>query len=227
MRFIYQGQFLCDKNTIRFYNIKDQTTIHCHITAKQQTTTRTTTAATASASADSQNLINEPNRLRSRPRYNTYVIASESSSENVSIAATGSTVVAGVGAEDLTQTDPTNSVNNASNTNNLNGSSGAINNGLYTVINIDLNSLLLPFFALILSLCWYFRVNFKHFFSPLSTLILVIFTFLYGLFLMNNIHSTSIVLAQNLLFGSNHFFQRRLQQQQQPSVNNVTTAEMD
>lgn len=38
MRFIYQGQFLCDKNTIKSYNIKDQTTIHCHITSKQPRT---------------------------------------------------------------------------------------------------------------------------------------------------------------------------------------------
>jgi len=36
VRFIYQGQFLCDKNTVKSYNIKDQTTIHCHITSKQQ-----------------------------------------------------------------------------------------------------------------------------------------------------------------------------------------------
>lgn len=45
MRFIYQGQFLCDKNTVKYYNIKDQTTIHCHITTKlnqSQSTTQET-----------------------------------------------------------------------------------------------------------------------------------------------------------------------------------------
>lgn len=67
------------------------------------------------------------------------------------------------------------------------------------VISIDLNHLLLPLLAVVLGTCWYFRLNFKHLFSPLSTLILIIFTFLYAIFLFNNLQSSSSVTVNNIL----------------------------
>lgn len=69
-----------------------------------------------------------------------------------------------------------------------------------TIINIELSHLLLPLFAILISSLWYFRINFKHFFSPLSTLILVVFTFVYGVFLINNVHATTAIAAANFFF---------------------------
>jgi hypothetical protein len=93
-------------------------------------------------------------------------------------------------------------------------------NSFQSLVNIDVNSLLLPTFSMGLSLCWYFRINFKNLFSPLSTLILVIFTFLFALFVVNNLQSTSALIANHVMMRD-QFFQRRrqrrrlLQQQQQ------------
>lgn len=75
-------------------------------------------------------------------------------------------------------------------------------NGITAVISIDLRYLLLPLFAVVISSLWYFRINFKHFFSPLSTLILFVFTFVYGIFLVNNINSSSILAAATFIFNN-------------------------
>ena len=39
VRFIYQGRELQDRETLRSYNIRDQTTIHCHISARRHDST--------------------------------------------------------------------------------------------------------------------------------------------------------------------------------------------
>ncbi|CAF0760801.1 unnamed protein product [Brachionus calyciflorus] len=147
VRFIYQGQFLADKNTVKSYNIKDQTTIHCHITSKSTPTTN----------------LNQDNEQNNELRH-----------RDVTEQATNETL-----------SSSQNEINreNNENTNNQQIFPGVINN--------DLNHVLLPLLAIFLGTCWYLRIHFKHLFSPLSTLILIIFTFLYGLFLFNNLQSAS------------------------------------
>ncbi|RNA22492.1 transmembrane and ubiquitin-like domain-containing 1 [Brachionus plicatilis] len=65
--------------------------------------------------------------------------------------------------------------------------------GQNVLFNIELNHFLLPMLAIVLGTCWYIRLNFKHLFSPLSSLFLIIFTFLYAIFLINNLQSSSNV----------------------------------
>lgn len=195
VRFIYQGQFLCDKNTVKSYNIKDQTTIHCHITTKPQAQQQQPQPQPVQQAQQTEDLIQAQfNSIRLR------------NGENVAPLQTGNSLNA--------------NVNSNESNNNVQPRVGQRQLGtISTIINIDLNNLLLPFFAIILGVCWYFRVNFKHFFSPLSTLILVIFTFIYALFLFNNIHSTSTMAANNLILHSRLLRRRQNQNQAAQVVN--------
>jgi hypothetical protein len=172
VRFIYQGQFLNEKATIKSYNIKDQTTIHCHITSKPS-------SQTAQANSDqAYSMLNRlPNLDTAEPIINNVEVDSSTAQQ--------------------TETQPVNDQQQQQ------PRIEAIE-----TIGLHLNHFLLPIFAAVLASCWYFRVNFKHFFSPLSTLILVIFTFLYALFLFNNIHSTS-AYAVNNFFMHNRLVHRR------------------
>lgn len=172
VRFIYQGQFLSDKNTIKSYNIKDQTTIHCHITSKP------------SSQQSNQNIQVTNNEFEALHHQEdaTEVSSSRIDSERNDLSPA---------------TEPTQNYT--------------------TIISIDLSNLLLPLFAIVLGTCWYFRINFKHLFSPLSTLILVIFSFLYAVFLFNNIHSTSALAANHFLLHGRIFQRRSTQQDQQSS----------
>ncbi len=219
MRFIYQGQFLCDKNTVKSYNIKDQTTIHCHITTKpnqQSSASTTTTTSSSSNDSASSNLNNEHSgsglRLRevnfpnNNNNNNNQSVASQT---NNNLPINRTFIVNGNTANNIdanlidASTPRLAQVTNSTTTTTT------------TVISIDLNNLLLPLFAVLLGIIWYFRVNFKHFFSPLSTLILVIFTFIYALFLFNNIHSTSSIAANNFMMHSRIL--RRRQTTRQPT----------
>ena len=87
-----------------------------------------------------------------------------------------------------------------------------------TIINVELTSFLLPLLAVVLSCGWYIRVNFKNFFSPLSTLILIIFTFIYALFLLNNIHTNSLIAVNNIMYRTRVLQRRQQQQQQQQQI---------
>lgn len=205
MRFIYQGQFLNDKATIKSYNIKDQTTIHCHITSKpasvatieQQSINRDTSS---SSTADASRPITNENI--------TNATSSSSIGQHLTNATTNTNVLrhrnVNETSADLNPTSP--DTNGA-----VDASIGNNNQPLEPIepLSIHLNHLLLPFFAFLLGTCWYFRINFKHFFSPLSTLILIIFTFLYALFLFNNIHSTSSYAVNNFLLH-NRLLHRRV-----------------
>jgi hypothetical protein len=217
VRFIYQGQFLCDKNTVKSYNIKDQTTIHCHITTKpnqqqsSSSSSSSTTTTTTSNDSASANLNHEHSGSGLRLREVNYP---NNNNNNQSVAS---------------QTNNNLPINrtfilNGNTTNNIDPNlidastprlAQNTNSTTTTVISIDLNNLLLPLFAVLLGIIWYFRVNFKHFFSPLSTLILVIFTFIYALFLFNNIHSTSSIAANNFMMQSRIL--RRRQTTRQPT----------
>ena len=218
VRFIYQGQFLCDKNTVKSYNIKDQTTIHCHITTKpnqqsqQQQSINNLDIDTSNGLANfGQEHSSSGLRLRE---------------VNFSNSDTNQTVNTNI---DNVNNGSSNTINNNNNDPNLmTTATPRVNPNqttTTTIISIDLNNLLLPFFAALLGVSWYFRVNFKHFFSPLSTLILVIFTFIYALFLFNNIHSTSSIAANNFMMHSRIMRRRQIRVQQQQPIVQPTTPE--
>ena len=169
---------MCDKNTIKSYNIKDHTTIHCHITAKAAPTSPPVVDASnpSELNVDTANirqrLINHQLSAIARASGGNPVLTSnENQQEEVP-----SVPASGANSRRANQLETT------------------------TIINIDLSNLLLPLLACLLTSFWYFRINFKHFFSPLSTLILIIFTFIYGLFLINNISATSNLLFNNQLW---------------------------
>ena len=133
-----------DKKTFKFYNIKDQTTIHCNIISKPNISNQDSNQASSTQSSEAEN--REP----------------------------GDSV------------DQTAQQNLSSETQNQESVYGQT-----FVFNIELNHFLLPILAIILGTCWYIRLNFKNLFSPLSSLFLIIFTFLYGIFLINNLQSSS------------------------------------
>lgn len=148
IRFIYQGQFLDDKQTFKSYNIKDQTTIHC-------------------------NIISKPS------------VSNQDSSESSSLQPT-----------ELENNSTNNLAQQSSNLTEASNQNGDL--GQNILFNIELNHFLLPMLAIVLGTCWYIRLNFRHLFSPLSSLFLIIFTFLYALFLINNLQSPSIVTPNNI-----------------------------
>lgn len=202
MRFIYQGQFLNDQKTISSYNIKDQSTIHCHITSKPQSQ-----APNESSSSSNQTTVsNTSNVIRQR----------QIASINQALSQT-----------DQTETNLNNQRENQTpqsivetTTNVIRSSSAAQTNHAHlNLMSIDLNNLLLPLVAIILAISWYFRVHFRHFFSPLSTLILFIFTLIYSLFLFNCIYTalSARILNWNFLLqhGAN-FFNSNVRPQYQP-----------
>lgn len=237
VRFIYQGQFLCDKKTIKSYNIKDQTTIHCHITSKKPRTEIDTDITN-----NTQYLSNSRQRIQNSSQLSTITSTTSLSGTNLSIE---SSISNDIETENEVNRDNTiqSTISNNNNSNTLNqidngnstpmaGASIQNQNGLensnmnisevpsaqseqaeeinsvQTILNLDISNFLLPSFAMLISSLWYFRINFKHFFSPLSTLILLIFTFVYGIFLINNIHSTTTMAAANLVFH-NRIWRRR------------------
>jgi hypothetical protein len=86
-----------------------------------------------------------------------------------------------------------------------------------TIINVDLTNIFLPFFAVLLGSFWYIRVHFKHFFTPFSTLVLILISFIYALFLFNNIYTSSLI-ETNSQFITNRIFNRRQQTQQEQTA---------
>jgi len=216
VRFIYQGQFLCDKNTIKSYNIKDQTTIHCHITSKQQSP-RSEMSPTAPVVSQPPNTPAATNNLRQRIQAHqistisrmTGVASStstlESADQTSTFSDTPATVDTGVVTE-ITSNNQTESVNTETNTNNT----------PTTIVRIDLSYFLLPLFALLIVGLWYFRLNFKHLFSPLSTLILFVFTFVYSILLINNLGSPSMPTVR--LYLNNRIWNRNRAENLQTST---------
>lgn len=198
MRFIYQGQFLSDKNTIQFYNIKDKTTIHCHITTKQ------TASSSSNSALGTQSSDVNTNEVRHRVVVDSPTTTPSTSPVDSATGEASNMQPSSSGQQQQQQSQQANATPSSAQQPSSSGHFRAI-------ISIDLNSLLLPLFAVVLSTFWYFRIHFKHFFSPLSTLILVIFTFLYALFLTNNIHATSTLIANNFWLRSQLFL--RSQQQ--------------
>jgi len=223
VRFIYQGQFLSDKNTIKSYNIKDQTTIHCHITSKQPT-----------AAASPPNPSSDFSANNARQRINAHQITSitritgESSipqqqdlspppnanSSGITNPLSDNGNVTSISSAPSNQSS-TNSMrvplNRAARSRRLNHHHHMINTA--TIINVDLTNIFLPFFAVLLGSFWYIRVHFKHFFTPFSTLVLVLISFIYALFLFNNIYASSFVDANNQL--TSRLFQRHRPHQHQ------------
>lgn len=151
-----------EKATIKSYNIKDQTTIHCHITSKSSSGTTPATTTTTTSSLVSSNDTPE-------------AVPLTQTSQNASPI-------------DLTNDSTTN--NPASNPTTRQQPQQI--EPVIDMIGLLLNHCILPLLAGLLAGCWYFRINFKHLFSPLTTLVLVIFTFLYALFLFIYIHSHSV-----------------------------------
>jgi hypothetical protein len=141
VRFIYQGQFLKDNNTVSSYNIRDKTTIHCHITAQQK---------------------------QSPSIHNDTIFADA----NVDAAVPSTTM----------PSDPNRPSTSATNQNATNRNSSSISR-VNSLISIEFGTLLLPLFTVLLASTWYFRMNFKQFFSPLSNLFLIFITAVYTLFL--------------------------------------------
>lgn len=229
VRFIYQGQFLCDKNTIKSYNIKDQTTIHCHITSKQQNfrSEPTTSDNASSTSANRSNLrqriqnhhISTISRITGIPNNNGNIIPNNTelnadpqvnTGEPEQSTDTSETVVMNDNDSNTTNILSVTNSNTDSLLTNLNDQTSTTSS---TIISIELSNFLLPLFAMLISCLWYFRINFKHFFSPLSTLILFIFTFVYAIFIINNIHSTTTIAAANFIFRNRIWRSREIQNQ--------------
>jgi len=215
VRFIYQGQFLADKNTVKSYNIKDDTTIHCHITSKLQPSRSDLHTPVVLIPSQPPNTSAATDNLRQRihaHHISTIYRMTDFSSSTSTIQTTNEASDAsmlpieddGVVSEMISnsQTSQTESVDEELNTNVPN-----------TIVRIDLSYFLLPLFALLIIGLWYFRLNFKHLFSPLSTLILFIFTFVYSIFLVNNLNSPSIptirLYLNNRIWNRNrvHIFQ--------------------
>ncbi len=198
MRFIYQGQFLCDKNTIKSYNIKDHTTIHCHITNNKQAPTSESGSNETTANSPPVDTTNTS--LASNPRarnVQTHQIEAINRINQMSPAST-----AAAATSDSPSTTDASTVPVSDSTPNTINTSNQQQQANITIINVELSHLLLPLFAILISSLWYFRVHFKHFFSPLSTLILVVFTFVYSVFLVNNVHATTTMAAANFFFHS-------------------------
>lgn len=220
VRFIYQGQFLCDKNTIKSYNIKDQCTIHCHITTK----TNPDQLGENNNSASSNNNNNNSSASILRQRIQNHQISTiarmtgmssnlnNSSTDQRSnpIPESDNSVIYSANTDNTQDSNPQTS--NDQLTNNLNPENRAVNiNETATIISIEITNLLLPFGAMLLSSLWYFRVNFKHLFTPFTSLVLLIFTFVYGIILINNIHATTNLRSSNHIFN-NRFMRNRSEQ---------------
>lgn len=226
VRFIYQGQFLCDKNTIKSYNIKDKTTIHCHITSKQPTSSNSTSMITANdySTSNIRQRINS-HQINSITRLTGGLNQNENESVNLDGANSNLTnMLPETPVSSRTVSSTTNNQTTMNNTNSIrvpmNRRSRRLNNhanmiNTATIINVDLANIFLPFFAVLLGSFWYIRVHFKHFFTPFSTLVLFLISFIYALFLFNNIYTSSFVEANANQLIMNRLFSRRSQQQQQ------------
>lgn len=210
VRFIYQGQFLCDKNTIKSYNIKDKTTIHCHITTKpasmtdsssNESNTNNTTLPSISVTSNPRARNVQNHQIATINRINQMSASTEATTraDNPSTTDNRSTSSNGI-VTDSTDLTPQTQGNNGTSESSASSTNTDQQQTNITIINVELSHLLLPLFAILISSLWYFRLNFKHFFSPLSTLILVVFTFVYGVFLINNVHATTAIAAANFFF---------------------------
>jgi hypothetical protein len=143
VRFIYQGQFLKDSNTIKSYNIRDKTTIHCHITTRQVSNPNNNgnNSTTPTVNIENNNIIEQQQQQHD---------------------------LRGASSNDQ------NSSNNNSQENRF--------------INFEVATILLPVSTILLATIWYFRINFKQFFSPLSNLFLFFLTFVYTIFLFTHFY---------------------------------------
>ena len=200
--------------TIKSLNIKDQTTIHCHIISKptvgaaapsqsglNSATTGAnhgdTTLTSIINTSSSTTVTSTSSHLRQRLNNRTGGLARlQTSPIETSASTESSSANTAVAAATTVSTGQSNPVNVPS-------------RGRRVLTSIDVNSLLLPLLAIVLAACWYFRINFKHFFSPLSTLVLIVLTFIYALFLFNNIHATSTLVANNFVITSRILQSRR------------------
>lgn len=193
MRFIYQGQFLKDTNTIKSYNIRDQTTIHCHITSRQGTTTTTSTTSNGNNTDISGNNSNHVNNQsggsnsvgENRGDTSATTRTTTTSALNNTITITRIQINNSVIDENNSTATDTASPNGA---NSVNAGTNNANNveqqhANNQLLNIEFGSVLLPIFTILLASIWYFRMNFKQFFSPLSNLFLFFITFIYTIFL--------------------------------------------
>jgi hypothetical protein len=227
VRFIYQGQFLSDKNTIKSYNIKDKTTIHCHITSKQPTNNPNPSDYSAN---NIRQRINS-HQITSITRITGQNLRDENSIPNAALnidSSSNSSTNSPVLPDDGNITSISSTSTNHTNTNSmrvpLNRNRGHRLNHHHhhmntaTIINVDLTNIFLPFFAVLLGSFWYIRVHFKHFFTPFSTLVLILISFIYALFLFNNIYTSSFLEANSQL--TSRFFPRRQNQQQAQTVEN-------
>lgn len=215
VRFIYQGQFLNDSNTIDYYNIKDQTTIHCIITTRKcgdvnkpnETSEANATRVNSSSGSSSRQL--ESVDTAASP--SSHVAAASSSSNSNETANNNNTnnnnsvtVNENNGANDTTDASTT-AASAAEHAQSQVEGGSATTNG----VRFSLNSLLLPLLAVVLSTCWYFRINFKQLFSPLLSLFLITITFIYALLLTNSILSSSEFITNHLISHRSTFNLRR------------------
>lgn len=212
VRFIYQGQFLCDKNTIRSYNIRDQTTIHCHITSKQPTANQLNSADFNNTSNIRQRISNHQISSIARITGGQSNQVTDDSTSNNGINATNNMAADDATAATLLDNQSiTNSANSIRVPLNRNRNRRVNHHQMIntaTIINVDLTNIFLPFFAVLLGSFWYIRVHFKHFFTPFSTLVLILISFIYALFLFNNIYTSSFVDGNHQLIA-NRIFNRR------------------
>jgi len=192
VRFIYQGQFLNEKATIRSYNIKDQTTIHCHITTKQLTA-EATRNVTSAFNVDQQEA------------QTTTPIVLTTTTTTTTTTTSSSSLIQSTSSSTTTQSSTVNSPIEEATATPMQQQQRQQLEPVIDMISLLLNHCILPLLAGLLTGCWYFRINFKHLFTPLTTLILVIFTFLYALFLFIYIHSTSAYVFNSFfMINRNH-----------------------
>ena len=177
-----------DSNTVDYYNIKDQTTIHCIITSKK--------CGDVSKSNDSTNNEARANNRQMESASTSVASTTEPSSTNQIIDSDNVTDGAANEADDVgsatAEAAPSPEI--------VATTSGA---------RFTLNSLLLPLLAVVLSTCWYFRINFKQLFSPLLSLFLITITFIYALLLTNSILSSSEFITNHMISHRSTFNLRR------------------
>lgn len=174
VRFIYQGQFLKDSNTLESYNIRDQTTIHCHITSRQ---TMANDSSSATTTATNQPIATTIQRVT--PAETMPPVGSSSSQDSVN-----SVMSANLNASSSSVTGSSAGVSATAS----NISASRLNSNRNSLTNIEYGTILLPLLTILLASAWFFRINFKQFFSPLYNLFLVFITFVYAAFLIVHLY---------------------------------------
>jgi len=172
VRFIYQGQFLKDTNTLESYNIRDQTTIHCHITSRQPMASDASSAPSSTSQPIATTVQRAPSTETTPVSMDQEPVNSATNVNLDEMSLASSNGSGGTGASTMAST--------------LHAS--RLNSNRNSLSNIEYGTILLPLLTILLASAWFFRINFKQFFSPLYNLFLVFITFVYGVFLIVHLY---------------------------------------